>query len=82
MELLTFLSEFVVAMNQFISAINYVFQILTLIINMIMGIKTFIDSVLPRIYELSHFVPAWLWVFPLGLISWRLVLFCKNLGGE
>ena len=82
METLTALAEFVYAMNEFIQAINYIFQVLTLFINAFNGIKHFVENVLPRIYELSQCVPAWLWVFPLGLISWRLVLFCKNLGGE
>lgn len=81
-EVVTFLVEFVTAANEFIKAINYIFQIITLIINMFQGIKSFIDNVLPRIYELSQTVPSWLWVIPLGFISWRLVMFCKNLGGN
>ena len=76
------LIEFVKAANEIIKAINYIFQVITLIIHMFQGIKSFIDNVLPRIYEMSQTVPPWLWVIPLGVISWRLVMFCKNLGGS
>lgn len=82
MELIEFFANFVIAVNEFISAIQWVFNTIIIIMNAFQGIWAFITSVLPRVYQLSQVVPMWLWTFPLAIVSWRLIVFAKSAGGD
>lgn len=82
MELIEFFTGFVVAVNEFISAIQWVFDTITIIMTCVQGIWDFFYDTLPRLYELSQTVPMWLWTFPLAIISWRLFVFAKSFGGD
>lgn len=82
MELGAFFAEYVIAVNEFISAIQWVFNTIIIIMTAFQGIWAFITTVLPRLYDLSSIVPMWLWTFPLALISWRLIVFVKSAGGD
>ena len=81
-ELLDFAYTFVIAMNEFVEAIQYFFNQIITILNAFYGVYQFITSVLPRLYSLSNVVPMWLFAFPLAFISWRLIIFIKNAGGD
>lgn len=77
----TFIGTFIEAINIIISAIQFVFDLLITIFTSFFSIWNFISGTIHVIYSFSQFVPAWLWVFPLAWISYRLIVFVKTIGG-
>lgn len=70
--------------NTFVEAVQYIFNLLTLIITSLWAIWNFITSAIQIVYSWSNIVPMWLWSFPLAYISYRMVVFVKNfvIGGD
>lgn len=73
---------FVTAVNEFIAAIQYIFDQITTVLHAFYAVFQFVQQILPKIYSLSNVVPMWLFAFPLAFISWRIIIFIKNAGGD
>lgn len=68
--------------NLFVSAIQWFFNQIITVFTGFYTIWQWITSALHFIYGFAQYVPAWLWVFALAFISWRLFVFVKSVGGE
>lgn len=68
--------------NLFVTAIQYIFDLITTIFTNFFSVWNFITNGLSMIYVYSQFVPVWLWEIALAWISFRIVIFVKNLGGD
>lgn len=77
-----FINTFIDAINIIISAIQYGFNLIITVFTAFHSIWTFIQNSISLLYQFSTVVPLWLWVIALSWISFRLVLFVKNIGGD
>lgn len=82
MELLDIINTIIDAVAVFVVAIQWAFDFLANIITSFYTVWNFVTSALSFVYSFSSLVPSWLWSFPLAYISFRLVVFVKNIGGD